>query len=502
MFVAEEDMLLMLDSATRVVLLEPPYKRRYPPLGLAKIASYVKKHGGTIVFQRNYHPVDEDLVCVTSLFTYESRAVFNSLSHVFSANILIGKQPNVLVGGVFASLMPEEITRRFPKTKVFVGYSKTLDMVKPDYSINWQVEPKWATYSYAFTSRGCPNRCAYCAVHRLEPEMWVNPKWKEIVDTSKPNVMFSDNNLSSQPFTHVEAICEFLNLHHLRVVFDNGLDCKHITDDMAKLLAKMPFLRCGMRLSFDRISEDGVFQSAVKKLLDAGIAKDKLMAFCLFNFKDTPKEALYRLEQVNALGIRPYPQKYVPLDALSRKKGFVGEFWTRRLLLAFRYFWLMRGENLHNNFNDWLKEQTRFKITDEDWQALADFKALRYVRSEEAKKVRSDSMKNGKDYTPFGEGFRELVPSEDNVAGCMTDALNRDTLVGKGNLVRKLTPKECERLQGVPDDFTAKGLTEDGKEKIMSDNMRYRVLGNAVTVPVIKFLGEQIKQSFAGEQSK
>lgn len=492
---SEADLLLILDSATHVVLLEPNYKRRYPPLGLAKIASYIKKHGGTVVFQRNYQPVNEDLVCVTSLFTYESRAVFDALSNVFSANILIGKQPTVLVGGVFASLMPQEIIKRFPKAKVFVGYSKTLDMMKPDYSIDWQVEEKWATYSYAFTSRGCPNRCAYCAVHRLEPEMWINPKWREIVDTSKPNVMFSDNNLSAQPFTHVEAICDFLNLHHLHVVFDNGLDCKHITDDMAKLLAKMPFLRCGMRLSFDRISEDGVFQLAVKKLLDAGIAKDKLMAFCLFNFKDTPKEALYRLEQVNALAIRPYPQKYVPLDALSRKKGFVGEHWTRRLLLAFRYFWLMRGENLHKNFNDWLKEQKRFKITDEDWWALADYKALRYVRSEDGKKVRSESMKNGKDYTPFGAEFRDLVPSEDNVAGCMTDALNRDTLVGKGNLVRKLTPKECERLQGVPDDYTAKGLTVDGKVIDMSDNMRYRVLGNAVTVPVIKFIGERLKNS-------
>lgn len=102
-------------------------------------------------------------------------------------------------------------------------------------------------------------------------------------------------------------------------------------------------------------------------------------------------------------------------------------------------------------------------------------------------------MKNGKDYTPFGAEFRELVPAEENVAGCMTDALNRDTLVGKGNLVRRLTPKECERLQGVPDDFTAKGLTVDGKVIDMSDNMRYRVLGNAVTVPVIKFLGEHLR---------
>lgn len=370
MIVSETEMLNVLDSAKKVVLLEPLYKRKYPPLGLAKIATYVKSKGGVVVFQRKYQPVEEDVVCVTSLFTYESGAVFDALNSVFSANIFLGLQPTVLLGGVFASLMPELVDRHFGKVKIFVGYSKVLDMVKPDYSIDWQVEPKWAEYSFAFTTRGCPNRCAYCAVHRLEPEMWVNPNWRDVVDLSKPNVMFSDNNLSAQPFTHVEAIRDFLVQNKRSVVFDNGFDCKYITDDVAKVLSEMPFKRCGMRLSFDRISEDGVFQSAVKKLLDAGVAKDKLMAFCLFNFTDTPTEALYRLEQVNKLGVRPYPQKYVPLDALSRKKGFVGKYWTGRLLLAFRYFWLMRGENLHGDFRVWIREQKRFKITEQDLKFL------------------------------------------------------------------------------------------------------------------------------------
>ena len=370
MIIEERAMLGFLEGARKVVLLEPVYKRRYPPLGLAKIATYVKEHGGSVFFQRNYKPVGEDVVCVTSLFTYESKAVFNALNNVFSANILVGKHPIVMVGGVFASLMPEEIARRFPIALVFVGYSKTLDMVKPDYSIDWGVDPKWATYSFAFTTRGCPNRCAYCAVHRLEPEMWVNPKWQDIIDVTKPKVMLSDNNLSAHPSTHVEAISEFLNLHHLRVVFDNGFDCKYVTDQLAGVLTKMPFLRYGMRLSFDRIGEDGIFQSAVKKLVDAGIPKEKLMAFCLFNFTDTPAEALYRLEQVNALGVRPYPQKYIPLDALSRENGFVGRHWSRRLLVAFRYFWLMRGENLHKDFRQWVLEQKRFRINGDDMRLL------------------------------------------------------------------------------------------------------------------------------------
>lgn len=54
--------------------------------------------------------------------------------------------------------------------------------------------------------------------------------------------------------------------------------------------------------------------------------------------------------------------------------------------------------------------------------------------------------------------------------------------------VRRLTPLECERLQGFPDDWTRWGA--DGKE--ISDSHRYRMMGNAVAVPVIEWLGHRI----------
>lgn len=52
-----------------------------------------------------------------------------------------------------------------------------------------------------------------------------------------------------------------------------------------------------------------------------------------------------------------------------------------------------------------------------------------------------------------------------------------------GDKVRRLTPKECERLQGFPDDYT-KGI---------SDTQRYKCLGNAVTVPVVQYILEKMK---------
>ena len=52
--------------------------------------------------------------------------------------------------------------------------------------------------------------------------------------------------------------------------------------------------------------------------------------------------------------------------------------------------------------------------------------------------------------------------------------------INEDTRIRRLTPKECERLQGFPD-----GWTEG-----VSDTQRYKVLGNAVSVPVIKHIAE------------
>jgi len=58
--------------------------------------------------------------------------------------------------------------------------------------------------------------------------------------------------------------------------------------------------------------------------------------------------------------------------------------------------------------------------------------------------------------------------------------------------IRRLTPIECERLQGFPDGWTEYGLDEEGKKVKISDTQRYKLLGNAVTTNVVEFLGKRI----------
>lgn len=57
------------------------------------------------------------------------------------------------------------------------------------------------------------------------------------------------------------------------------------------------------------------------------------------------------------------------------------------------------------------------------------------------------------------------------------------------NHVRRLTPRECERLQGAPDGWT---LVVNAKGKPMADGPRYKILGNSFAVPVIRWIGTRI----------
>lgn len=62
------------------------------------------------------------------------------------------------------------------------------------------------------------------------------------------------------------------------------------------------------------------------------------------------------------------------------------------------------------------------------------------------------------------------------------------------NKIRRLSPIECERLQGFPDNWTAMGVEEAGHPIDISDAQRYKCLGNAVTVNVIeKIIATMIK---------
>jgi len=110
-------------------------------------------------------------------------------------------------------------------------------------------------------------------------------------------------------------------------------------------------------------------------------------------------------------------------------------------------------------------------------------------------------------YPKFGQYVKEAVPvltpdrieKRQNGRRFKTDGEPMFTLntqdkhgVYDGFKIRRLTPKECERLMGLPDGWTAKG-DFDGEIKEISDTQRYKLCGNGVVVNVVEEIIKTLK---------
>lgn len=115
----------------------------------------------------------------------------------------------------------------------------------------------------------------------------------------------------------------------------------------------------------------------------------------------------------------------------------------------------------------------------------------------------------------FAQNTRDEVREMD-IAGALAaePGAKQTTYARIGTAVRRLTPRECERLQGFPDDYTlvswyeccdirfAEALGKYGcpncegdsiaRLKTSKDSPRYKALGNSMAVPVMRWLGERI----------
>ena len=363
----DSDLKRLLKGKKNVLLIEPNYPRKYAPSGLGRIASYIKeKNNGQVTFARS-HVRDKnfDLVCITSLFTFDAQTVLKTINRSQS---LYPNTP-IVIGGVFASLMPKYIVQnaKTNNIRIFTGCSKFLDKYPIDYSVDWRLKNEWKDFSYIFTTRGCPNKCAYCCVWRIEKHRVIQ-NWKDQVDIVRPNIVVCDNNLTFQSWSHIVDVTDFIKRYELAALFDGGFDCKYINEDFAKLFKDMKFCKSGMRSAFDRIDEDGQFQRGIETLKKY-VSRASMLAFVIYNFDDTPKEADYRARECNRLNVRPYPQRYVPLKSVTRDEHYVGKHWTDNLARAFRNFWLVPRYFKHMEFQTYIKDKkvrAQFGLTEKD----------------------------------------------------------------------------------------------------------------------------------------
>lgn len=239
----------------KILLVEPNYKNKYPPMGLMKIATYYRRLGDDVtffkgdlkelvlnntydallkqlyanddnVFWEKYKPqickyiargtretLDEipltgeniiilelfkyyrkyyrnkeyfkpenriyDRVGITTLFTFYWDITIETINFVKQ---LCKNEKDVMIGGVMASILPDQVEaatgiRPYVGTlstpgQLDPGNDMVIDTLPLDYSILEEIEYVYpANDGYlAYMTRGCINKCAFCAVPKLEPE--------------------------------------------------------------------------------------------------------------------------------------------------------------------------------------------------------------------------------------------------------------------------------------------------------------------------------------------
>lgn len=242
---------------------------------------------------------------------------------------------NLYISIPFTWLLPKAKTiaiQNKNKKRTIVG-GPAVD-IKPNYFGKYATVGKSTTVSplsihnpfATFTTRGCPNKCKFCAVPKIEGD------FKELNDFEiKPIVC--DNNFLESSKNHFNKVVDRLKKLHF-VDFNQGLDARKFKKFHADRFAELNLLK--LRFSFDHVNLESKVYDAIKLAKSAGL-KD-INIYVLIGFKDTPEEAYYKLEKVREWDCLPNPMRYQPLNTM-KKNSYVDKSWTdRELKRMTRYY--------------------------------------------------------------------------------------------------------------------------------------------------------------------
>lgn len=401
----------------KILLVEPDFRRTsakrsfvtdkrpddetlwYPPLGLMKLARYHKTLGHHVEFVVGRDPkilkeayIDKplftrlwDRVYITTLFTFHFNNVVKTINYY--KNAVGGTTSKIFVGGIMATLMRDEIFRETgilpvpgildSARQIGLPDNTSIDLLPPDYSILETYPYGIGNTFYAYTTRGCKHKCAYCGVHKLEPRFIPYIDIRNTIRTLRdergdlPVLKLMDNNLlgSSELERIVDDLVElgygrneYTNTFPRRqrvIDFNQGLDATHFTEKKMALLAKLNIEP--MRIAFDHVREQKEYARAIRLANKHGV--QKFSNYMLYNFRDTPEDLYQRLkvnielnEEMAKEGVQKrsgkiysYPMRFAPIadperrgvhkgrdiiagDTDARRDWLREPIWTKRFL--------------------------------------------------------------------------------------------------------------------------------------------------------------------------
>ena len=365
-----------------ILLIEPSYKNKYPPLGLMKIAQYHGPRGKadnvTFIKGEDESVLSQhwDRVYVTTLFSFEWKRTGQSID--FALQAASGQADKVFVGGIAASLMHQRfldqaqwhgvrfikgLLDRSPAQSLHLDdfseelYSDDIDgrpieELIPDYGILDQIPYRYPVHDayFSYASRGCIRKCSFCGVPKLEGAQRDTESISDIVRGiedlygPKKDLVLMDNNVVASPRFR-EIIAEIRDLGFVdgaklergrvpvkrRVDFNQGVDARILCKDPVFLRELSTICISPLRIAFDHLGLRKPYCQAIKYACDAGLTQ--LSNYMLYNFHDTPKDLFERM-RLNVtlneqLGVRifSFPMRYQPTDLPDR--SHIGKHWNR-----------------------------------------------------------------------------------------------------------------------------------------------------------------------------
>jgi hypothetical protein len=368
----------------KILLIEPGYKNKYPPLGLMKIAQYHGPRGkrDEVTFikgeDRSVLSQAWDRIYVTTLFSFEYPKIASTID--FALEVANGQADKVFVGGIAASLMHGRFLeeRRWQGIRFIKGLlseppavalqlddfseelyaddvtGRPIEDLVPDYSILDQIEYKYPVSDayFAYTSRGCIRKCHFCGVPKLEGAQRDVESLTDLVRSidelygPKKDLTLMDNNVvASARFR--EIIAEIRDLGFVpgaklqrpgqrvpvqrRVDFNQGVDARILCKDPMYLRELATICLKPLRIAFDHLGVKKPYEQAVRYAHEYGL--NELSNYMLYNFHDNPADLFERM-RLNVtlneeLGVRiwSFPMRFQPTDRPDR--GHIGEKWTR-----------------------------------------------------------------------------------------------------------------------------------------------------------------------------
>ena len=160
--------------------------------------------------------------------------------------------------------------------------SDEIDKLQPDYSIYPQINNKTA---YGFLTRGCPNKCKWCIVPEKEGKIAPYMDIEEIAIDGRNEIILMDNNILASDYglSQIEKVAKL----KIRVDFNQGLDARLVTPEIASLLAKVKWIK-RIRFGCDTPAQIAECERATS-LIDRYGYKGEYFFYCILlnDFKES-----------------------------------------------------------------------------------------------------------------------------------------------------------------------------------------------------------------------